>query len=74
MTVAPASPRRVTIDVAARSEFGPQLGTVRTHERTRAGDNDVTIPATALKPPAGWPGGKNIFDVIVRDAGAGHDP
>ncbi len=71
LTLSCASPRRVELEVAAHSEFGPKFGTIRTASDLRAGDNDVSVPAAALRPRGGWPGGKNIFDIIVRDPDKG---
>ena len=61
----------VAIDVAAKSEFGRQLGSTTKSVELAAGENSVSMPTDGLRSGASWPGGKIIFDVIVRDPSTG---
>src|SRR5712691_7937454 len=59
--VSPA-PRRVEIDVSGKNEFGQALGSRRLSQNLAAGDNLVEIQSATLRPPSGWPGGRQIFN------------
>jgi hypothetical protein len=71
LTLATPGARTVEIEVAAKSEFGEAWGSKRLQRELRAGTNEVLLPAAELRPPAGWPGGRSILDLIVRDAASG---
>ncbi len=60
-------PRRVEIDISGKNEFGQSLGSQRQSQALIAGDNSIEIPADTLRPDTGWPGGRQILDVIIRD-------
>ncbi|MFL6208625.1 MAG: beta-galactosidase trimerization domain-containing protein [Pyrinomonadaceae bacterium] len=68
LTLASNTSRRVEIEVAGKSEFGPALGSHRITKELSAGENSVEIAKDALRPAEGWPGGRQIFNVIIRDA------
>jgi hypothetical protein len=61
--------REVEIEIGAKSDFGLALGSHRIRRATVAGDTPVSIAARDLTPANGWPGGRAILDVIVRDPG-----
>jgi len=63
--------RKAAIDVAVRSEYGQQLGSMTRPVELVAGENAVTVPTGGLESGTHWPGGKIIFDVIIRDAATG---
>jgi hypothetical protein len=68
LTLNAASEQTVRVEVNGRNEFGQALGSVTSDQTLHAGSNSIEIPATKLQPANGWPGGRQIFDVIVRDA------
>jgi glycosyl hydrolase family 42 (putative beta-galactosidase) len=61
------APRRVEIEVAGRNEFGQALRSDRVSQDLAAGNNLIKIQSATLRPLTGWPGGRQIFNVIVRD-------
>jgi hypothetical protein len=65
------APRRVEVEVTGKNEFGQALGSHGLSQNLAAGDNSVEIQSATLRPPSGWPGGRQIFNVIVRDAKSG---
>lgn len=69
LQIVSAAAREVEIEVAAKSDFGLPLGTHRVRRALPTGDAAVTIAARELTPAKGWPGGRAILDVIVRDPG-----
>jgi hypothetical protein len=66
-----SSGQKVAIDVSAKSEYGRKLGSTTQTAELRAGENAVSVPADGLRTGAHWPGGKVIFDVIIRDPSTG---
>ncbi|HEV2863225.1 MAG TPA: beta-galactosidase trimerization domain-containing protein [Pyrinomonadaceae bacterium] len=60
------APRRVEVEVSGKSEFGQRLGARKVTKELAAGPNafDVTLGT-------GGAGGRQIYDVIVRDARTG---
>ena len=58
----------VSVDVAAKNEFGQRLATHQMKADLSPGDTPITIPASSLHPAADWPQGKAILDLIVRDS------
>ncbi len=65
------SPRQIEIDVAGKNEFGQRLGSQKFRKDLTPGQNIIEVFSNALKPALGWPGGKQIFNVIIRDAQSG---
>jgi hypothetical protein len=65
------TPHRVEIEIAGKNEFGQPLGSHLTMKDLTAGENLVEIPADSLRPTTGWPGGRQIFNVIIRDQQSG---
>jgi hypothetical protein len=63
--------RAVAIDVAAKSEYGQQFGSMTRTAELAAGENSISVPTDGLRPGAHWPGGRTIFDVIIRDPSTG---
>ncbi|HEX6718357.1 MAG TPA: beta-galactosidase trimerization domain-containing protein, partial [Pyrinomonadaceae bacterium] len=62
----------VRIEVNGRNEFGQSLGSTKVEKSLKPGSNSMEIAASKLQSPAGWsggqPGGRQIFNVIIRDA------
>ena len=63
--------RRIEVEVDGKNEFGEPLGSHRTIKDLIAGDTLIEIPANALRSETGWPGGRQIFNVRIRDAQSG---
>ncbi|HEY2976113.1 MAG TPA: beta-galactosidase trimerization domain-containing protein [Pyrinomonadaceae bacterium] len=66
-----SAPRRIQIEIDGRSEFGQALGSHRTTKDLVAGETLIQVSADTLRPPTGWPGGRQIFNVIIRDPQSG---
>ena len=60
----------VNIEVSGKNEFGPLFGSTQVSQTLTTGDNLIEIPASRLRPETGWPGGRQIFSVIIRDSQA----
>src|SRR6185503_10955590 len=58
----------VRLEVNGRNEFGQSLGSTTIEKTLNSGSNSIEISAAKLQPGSGWPGGRQIFDVIMRDA------
>ena len=58
----------ITIEVNGKNEFGQPLGSTHTEKTLSAGEATITIPASSLTSAVGWPGGRQIFNVIIRDS------
>src|SRR6476620_8040414 len=72
LSLSSSSRQPVEIEVAGKNEFGAMLvGSSRMSETLAAGDNSIEIPATRLRNASGWPGGRQIFDVIIRERESG---
>lgn len=59
------------IEISHRSEFDESARARRFAREIRRGDQEIEIDLDSLKPEKGWSGGRQIFDVIVRDARTG---
>ncbi|HZE71558.1 MAG TPA: beta-galactosidase trimerization domain-containing protein [Pyrinomonadaceae bacterium] len=59
-------PRSVEIELKSKNEFAGQLGSQHLTKDLKKGKNSIEI-APAV-PANGWPGGRQIFDVIVRES------
>jgi len=62
-----ATQQSVAIDVSGKNEFGQELGTTRVSRVLNVGPNSIEIPGTDLRSSIGWPGGRQIFNCIIRD-------
>ena len=58
----------VQIEVNGRNEFGQSLGSTSVDKILNRGANSIEVAATKFQSGAGLPGGRQIFDVIIRDA------
>jgi hypothetical protein len=58
----------VEIEVNGRNEFGQALGSTTVEKVLHSGSNAIEIPVSRLRPSFGWPGGRQILNVIIRDA------
>ena len=63
-----SSQQAVEIEVNGRNEFGQALGSTTVEKVLHSGSNAIEIPASKLRPSLGWPGGRQILNVIIRDA------
>ncbi|HZN00801.1 MAG TPA: beta-galactosidase, partial [Pyrinomonadaceae bacterium] len=63
-----SSQQAVKIEVNGRNEFGQALGSTTVEKVLHSGSNAIEIPASRLRPSFGWPGGRQILNVIIRDA------
>jgi glycosyl hydrolase family 42 (putative beta-galactosidase) len=68
LQVSAAAARDVEIEVRVKTDFGLPLGMHRFRRALGAGHSAVAIAASELRPAGGWPGGRAILDVIIRDA------
>lgn len=71
LTLTSDAARPVEIEVAGKGEFGGRLGSTKVRRELARGENTVEVPASALRPAEGWPGGRRIFDAVVRDSRTG---
>ncbi len=62
--------RTVEVEARARDPRGAELASVRRPLVLAGGDALLRIPSSDLA-PAGWPGGRSVVDVIVRDPATG---
>lgn len=65
------APRRVEIEIDGQNEFAGALGSHRMTRDLVAGDTAIELPADTLRPATGWSGGRQIFNVRIRDAKSG---
>jgi hypothetical protein len=68
LSLSSADTRTVTIEVSGKNEFGQPLGSTRTEKALSSGETSIAIPAAGLQGAVGWPGGRQIFNVIIKDA------
>ena len=71
LTTTASRARGVDVEVSAKSAFGFPLGVHHFHREVAAGASPIAIEAAELRPEKGWPGGRSIVDVIVRDPASG---
>jgi hypothetical protein len=72
LTLVLAASRSLAVEVEARARDprGAALASVRRPLVLSGGEGRLEIPASDLA-PAGWPGGRSVVDVIVRDPATG---
>ncbi len=63
-----ATQQNVRIEVSGHNEFGQSLGSQTVEKVLNSGLNQISVAAPDLRPSSGWPGGREIFDVIIHDA------
>jgi len=64
----------VEIEVTGKNEFGQILGSTRISQPLVPGDNAIEVPIRKLRTengPFGWPAGRQIFNLIIRDSPGG---
>src|SRR5258705_147172 len=71
LTLKATGARRIEIEIDGTNEFGQALGSYRTTKDLAAGETLIEIPADTLRPATGWPGGRQIFNVRLRDPQSG---
>lgn len=62
-----ANQRPVKIVIDGKNEFGQALGRADIDKVLASGPNTITISAASLQSAIGLPGGRQIFNVIIRD-------
>jgi hypothetical protein len=65
------APREVEVEVAGKSAFGEALRPQVLRRVLTAGQSVLTLPAADLRPESGWSGGRQILNVVVKDATTG---
>ena len=63
-----SSQQTARIEVNGRNEFGQSLGLTTVDTVLKSGSNAIEISQTKFQGFNGWPGGRQIFNVIIRDA------
>jgi hypothetical protein len=63
--------RHIAIEIDGTNEFGQTLGSHRTTKDLVPGETVIEIPADSFRPATGWPGGRQIFNVRLRDPQSG---
>ena len=71
LVLAASTPRAVEIELQTRSAFAGQVRVARLRRDLANGDSALPIPGTELAPPSGFSGGRQIVDLVVRDASSG---
>src|SRR5689334_5340234 len=57
----------VQVEVNGHNEFGQSLGSTTVKRVLHSGSNTIEVSAASLRPSLGWPSGRQIFNVIIRD-------
>jgi hypothetical protein len=70
LSLAAPDARTVEIEAQARGESGSVLGKATRRLSLSAGEARLEVASADLA-PAGWPGGRSVVDVIVRDPATG---
>jgi hypothetical protein len=68
LSLASSERRSVKVEISGKNEFGQPLGTTSLEKMLAQGSNSIEVPVSNLRPSTGWPGGRQIFDVIIRDS------
>ena len=71
LSLSSSAAQPVKIEVSGKNEFGQTLGSTTITKSLAAGSNTIEIPASSFQTEVGWPGGRQIFNVIIRDAANG---
>jgi len=67
LSVSSDAKRAIEIEVSGKNEFGQSLGSTRFERTIDATVNTIEIPTASLKPKPVLSGGRQIFDLIIRD-------
>lgn len=59
--------RQIQLDIDGKSEFGQVLGAQSIIKSVTSGETLIDIPLNALRPTAGGPAGRLIYNLIIRD-------
>ena len=60
--------RQIQLEINGKSEFGPGLGSQSLNRTLPRGESLIEVPLTAFRPTSGWPAGRQIYDVIIKDS------
>jgi hypothetical protein len=67
LSVTTTTQKPVVIEVSGKNEFGQTLGSTRVSKSLTKGENVIGIPAPSFHSETGWPGGRQILNVIIRN-------
>jgi hypothetical protein len=62
-----SSHQTVQIEVNGRNEFGQTLGSTTVDKTLSRGSTSIEIGAAKFQSEVGWPGGRQIFNLIIRN-------
>lgn len=68
LSLSAASQQSVQIEISGKNEFGQKLGSTSLSKTLDSGVNSIEVPALNLQSAIGWPGGRQIFNVIIRNS------
>ena len=71
LNVTSTTARRVAIEIDGTNELGQELGSHRSTNDLAPGENRIEFSADTLRPGTGWPGGRQIFNLRLRDPQTG---
>src|SRR5262245_55385299 len=63
--------REVIVEMTGRSAFGTPLPARTLRRRLGGGPSVLAVPAAELRPEGGFSGGRQVVDVLVKDASTG---
>jgi hypothetical protein len=68
LSLSSTAQQSVEIEVSGKNEFGQTLGTTRVSKSLTTGSNVIEIPASSFHTDSSWPSGRQIFNIIIRNA------
>jgi len=63
-----SSSRNIQVEIDGKNEFGQTLGSSTKRIALSAGESLTEFPLDSLRPTTGWPGGRQIYNVIIKDS------
>ncbi|HVO09388.1 MAG TPA: alpha-amylase family protein [Vicinamibacteria bacterium] len=71
VVLAAKAAKAVELEMRTTSAFGGPAQVARLRRELAAGESRLEIPASEMTPPWGFAGGRQIVDLVVREAGGG---
>jgi hypothetical protein len=71
MALRTPAPREIVVEATGKSAFGVALRPQNLRRALAAGRSVLSIPAEDIRPESGWSGGRQIVNVVVKDAATG---
>jgi hypothetical protein len=65
------TPREVVVETTGKSAFGGALPSGTMRRALGPGRSVLSVPAGDIRPDSGWSGGRQIVNVVVKDAATG---